>query len=75
MRPRGVFVGEKVRLPDWYDAPEQMVDEPVVAEILTEHRAFSTNTLVKVSWSVAKLGGEGTIRESHLFRVEDLKHT
>ena len=75
MGPRGVFVGERVRLPDWYDAPEQMVDEPVVAEILTEHRAFSTHTLAKVSWSVAKPAGEGTVRESHLFRVEDLKHT
>jgi len=73
MGPRGVFVGEKVRLPDWYDAPEQMVDEPVVAEILTEHRAFSTHTLAKVSWSVAKPEGGGTTRQSRLFRVEDLK--
>ena len=75
MGPRGVFVGEKVRLPDWYDAPEQMVDEPVVAEILTEHRAFSTHTLAKVSWSVANQEGAGTTRESRLFRVEDLRPT
>jgi hypothetical protein len=75
MGAQRVFVGERVRLPDWYDTPERMVDAPVVAEILTEHRAFSTHTLAKVSWSVAKPEGEGTIRESHLFRVEDLKHT
>jgi hypothetical protein len=48
MGPRGVFVGEKVRLPDWYDPPEVMLDAPVVAEVLTEHRAFSTHTLAKV---------------------------
>lgn len=75
MGTRGVFVGERVRLPDWYDPPERMVVAPVVAEILTEHRAFSTHTLAKVSWSVAEPGGEGTVRESHLFRVEDLKYT
>ena len=48
MGPRGVFVGEKVRLPDWYDPLEGMLDAPVVAEVLTEHRAFSTHTLTKV---------------------------
>lgn len=73
MEPRSVFVGEKVRLPDWYDPPERMVDEPVVEEISTEHRAFSTHTVAKVSWSVAKPEGEGTIRQIRLFRVEDLK--
>jgi len=73
MGPRGVFVGEKVRLPDWYDQPEGMLDAPVVAEVLTEHRAFSTHTLAKVSWSVAKPEGGGTTRQSRLFRVEDLK--
>ncbi len=73
MEPRGVFVGEKVRLPDWYDQPERMVGEPVVEEISTEHRAFSTHTVAKVSWSETKPGGEGTIRQSRLFRVEDLK--
>jgi hypothetical protein len=73
MGPRGVFVGEKVRLPDWYDPPEGMLDAPVVAEVLTEHRAFSTHTLAKVSWSVAKPEGGGTTRQSRLFRVEDLK--
>jgi hypothetical protein len=73
MGPRGLFVGEKVRFPDWYDPPERMVDAPVVVEILTEHRAFSTHTLAKVSWSVVKPEGEGTIRQSRLFRVEDLK--
>jgi hypothetical protein len=52
MGPRGVFVGEKVGLPDWYGTPERMVEAPVVAEILTEHTAFSTHTLAKVSWSV-----------------------
>jgi hypothetical protein len=69
MGPRGLFVGEKVRLPDWYEPPERMVEAPVVAEILTEHRAFSTHTLAKVSWSVAKPEGEGTVRQSRLFRV------
>jgi hypothetical protein len=73
MGPRGVFVGEKVQLPDWYDTPEGMLDAPVVAEVLTEHRSFSTHTLAKVSWSVAKPEGGGTTRESRLFRVEDLK--
>ncbi len=72
MGPRGVFVGEKVGLPDWYDTPERIVEAPVVEEILTEHRAFSTHTLAKVSWSVGKAGGGGTIRQSRLFRVEDL---
>lgn len=72
MEPRGVFVGEKVRLPDWYDPPERMVGDAVVEEISTEHRAFSTHTIAKVSWSVEKPGG-GAIRESRLFRVEDLK--
>ena len=75
MEPRGVFVGEKVRLPNWYDPPERMVDEPIVEEISTEHRAFSTHTVAKVSWSVAKLQGEGVIRQSRLFRVEDLRST
>jgi hypothetical protein len=75
MEPRGVFVGEKVRLPEWFDPPERMVDEPVVEEISTEHRAFSTHTVAKVSWSVARPGGEGMIRQSRLFRVEDLKPT
>jgi hypothetical protein len=75
MEPRGVFVGEKVRLPDWYDPPERMVDEPIVEEISTEHRAFSTHTVAKVSWSVAKLQGEGVIHQSRLFRVEDLRST
>jgi hypothetical protein len=73
MGPRGVFVGEKVRLPDWYDPPEGMLDAPVVAEVLTEHRAFSTHTLAKVSWSVANPEGGGTTRQTRLFRVEDLK--
>jgi hypothetical protein len=73
MRSRGVFVGEKVRLPDWYDPPERMVGEPVVEEISTEHRAFSTHTVAKVSWSVAQPQGGGVTRESRLFRVEDLK--
>jgi hypothetical protein len=75
MGPRGVFVGERVRLPDWYDTPERMVDAPVVAEILTQHTAFSTHTLAKVSWSEAEPQGEGTTRHSRLFRVEDLQHT
>ena len=75
MGPRGIFVGEEVRLPDWYDPPERMVEAPVVAEILTEHRTFSTHTFAKVSWSVAKPEGEGTVRQSRLFRVEDPKHT
>ncbi len=74
MEPRGVFVGEKVRLPDWYDPPERMVGEPVVEEISTEHRAFSTHTVAKVSWSVTQPQGGGVIRESRLFRVEDLRH-
>ena len=74
MEPRGVFVGEKVRLPEWFDPPERMVNEPVVEEISTEHRAFSTHTVAKVSWSVEKSGG-GTVRESRLFRVEDLRPT
>ena len=74
MEPRGVFVGEKVRLPEWFDPPERMVNEPVVEEISTEHRAFSTHTVAKVSWSVEKPGG-GTVRESRLFRVEDLRPT
>jgi hypothetical protein len=73
MESRGIFVGEKVRLPDWYDPPERMVGEPVVEEISTEHRAFSTHTVAKVSWSEAKPQGGGTIRQSRLFRVEDLK--
>ena len=73
MGARGVFVGERVRLPDWYDTPERMFDAPVVAEILTAHRAFSTHTLAKVSWSVAEPQGEGTTRQSRLFRIEDLK--
>jgi hypothetical protein len=46
---------------------------PAVAEVLTEHRAFSTHTLAKVSWSVAKSEGGGTTRQSSLFRIEDLK--
>ena len=75
MGSRGVFVGERVRLPDWYDTPEQMVDAPVVAEILTQHTAFSTHTLAKVSWSVAEPEGGGTTRQSRLFRVEDLRST
>jgi hypothetical protein len=50
-----------------------MLDTPVVAEVLTEHRAFSTHTLAKVSWSVAKSEGGGTTRQSRLFRIEDLK--
>ena len=74
MRPRGVFVGEKVGLPDWYGTPERMVEPPVVAEILTEHTAFSTHTLAKVSWSVRNPEGGGTIRQSCLLRLEDLKH-
>ncbi len=73
MGQRGVFVGEKVRLPDWYDPPEGMLDAPVVAEVLTEHRAFSTHTLAKVSWSVANPEGGGTTRQSRLFPIEDLK--
>ena len=73
MEPRGVFVGEKIRLPDWYDPPERMVGEPIVEEISTEHRAFSTHTVAKVSWSVAQPQGGGVTRESRLFRVEDLK--
>ena len=73
MEPRGIFVGEKVRLPEWYDAPERMVDAPVVEEISTEHRPFSTHTVAKVSWTVESQGGEGTIRQSRMFRVEDLK--
>ena len=72
MGPRGVFVGEKVRLPDWYDPPERIVDAPMVEEISTEHRAFSTYTVAKVSWSVAKPEGKGTMRQSRLFRLEDL---
>jgi hypothetical protein len=74
MEPRGVFVGEKVRLPEWIDPPEQMVNEPIVEEISTEHRGFSTHTVAKVSWSVEKPGGV-TVRESRLFRVEDLRPT
>jgi hypothetical protein len=73
MEPRGVFVGERVRLPDWYDPPERMVGEPVVEEISTEHRAFSTHTVAKVTWSLERPGGEGIMCESRLFRVEDLK--
>ncbi len=60
-------------MPDWYDPPERMVGEPVVEEISTEHRAFSTHTVAKVTWSVERSGGEGIMRESRLFRVEDLK--
>lgn len=73
MEPRGVYVGEKVRLPEWYDSPERLVDAPVVEEISTEHRPFSTHTVAKVSWSVVKPEGGGTIRQSRLFRIEDLK--
>jgi hypothetical protein len=73
MGPRGIFVGEKVRLLDWYDPPELTVGEPVAEEISTEHRAFSTHTVAKVSWSEAKPQSGGTIRQSRLFRVEDLK--
>ena len=62
-----------MRLPDWFDPPEGMLDAPVVAAVLTEHRAFSTHTLAKVSWSVAKSEGGGTTRQSRLFRIEDLK--
>ena len=61
-------------LPDWYGTPERMVEAPVVAEILTEHTAFSTHTLAKVSWSVRNPEGGGTIRQSCLLRLEDLKH-
>jgi len=43
MEPRGIFVGEKVRLLDWYAPPERMVGEPVAEEISTEHGAFSTH--------------------------------
>ncbi len=60
-------------MPDWYDPPERMVDAPVVEEISTEHRAFSTHTIAKVSWAVAKPEGGGLIRQSRLFRIEDLK--
>ena len=60
-------------MPDWYDPPERMVGEPVVEEISTEHRAFSTHTVAKVTWSLERPGGEGIMCESRLFRVEDLK--
>lgn len=43
MGPRGIFVGEKVRLLAWYDPPELTVGEPVAEEISAEHRAFSTH--------------------------------
>ncbi len=73
MESHGVFVGGKVRLPDWYDPPDQMVGQPIVEEINTEHRAFSTHTVAKVSWSEAGPGGRGVVRQSRLFRVEDLR--
>jgi hypothetical protein len=35
-----------------------MVGEPVVEEISTEHRAFSTHTVAKVTWSVRGQGAK-----------------
>jgi hypothetical protein len=49
-----------------------MVGEPLAEEISAEHRAFSTHTVAKVSWSEAKPQSGGTMRQSCLCRVEDL---
>lgn len=75
MEPREVLVGEKVCLPDWFDPSEGMLYAPVMAEVITEHKAFSTHTLAKVSWSVARSEGGGKTRQSRLLRIEDLKPT
>ncbi len=73
MEPHKVFVGQRVQLPEWHGTPDQLIEPPMVEEISTEHRAFSTHTLAKVVWSVREPGSERVLRQSRLFRVRDLK--
>jgi len=60
MEPHKVFVGQRVQLPEWHGTPDQLIEPPMVEEISTEHRAFSTHTLAKVVWSVRELDLEIT---------------
>lgn len=68
-----MFVGQRVRLPDWYGIPDRLVEVPIVEEISTGHGASSTHALAKVAWSVAEPESERVLRQSRLFRVRDLK--
>jgi len=73
MEPRKLFVGQRVQLPNWHGDPDKVIDPPVVEEISTDHRPFSSHTLVKVSWSVTGPEDTGVVRESRLFRADDLR--
>ena len=72
-------VGRRVRLPSWYGVSEaDMVHRPVIRAVSVEHRAFSTQCLATVSWSVevpidGPPGGTRVERQSRVFPVRDLE--
>ncbi len=52
------YSSEKGKVARLVDPPERMVGEPVVEEISTERRVFSSHTVAKMTWSVAQPQGK-----------------